>query len=102
MATGARAAMGQAGETRRGAGLPPSPPLTPSPPRAGRDEAEWEPPSEAELKVIQARRERQDKISKLMSDYLLKGYRMLGDCCDECGVSGRLRACTGRWREGGL
>ncbi|XP_061462440.1 protein ZNRD2 [Rhineura floridana] len=50
------------------------------------DDAEWEPPSEAELKVIQARRERQDKISKLMSDYLLKGYRMLGDCCEECGT----------------
>ncbi|XP_015744106.1 Sjoegren syndrome/scleroderma autoantigen 1 [Python bivittatus] len=53
---------------------------------AGHDDAEWEPPSEAELKVIQARRERQDKISKLMSEYLLKGYRMLGDCCEECGT----------------
>ncbi|XP_062821374.1 protein ZNRD2 [Anolis carolinensis] len=53
---------------------------------AGNDDAEWEPPSEAELKVIQARRERQDKISKLMGDYLLKGYRMLGDCCEECGT----------------
>ncbi|XP_063173040.1 protein ZNRD2 [Candoia aspera] len=53
---------------------------------AGRDDAEWEPPSEAELKVIQARRERQDKISKLMSEYLLKGYRMLGECCEECGT----------------
>ncbi|XP_044304417.1 protein ZNRD2-like isoform X2 [Varanus komodoensis] len=52
----------------------------------GSDDAEWEPPSEAELKVIQARRERQDKISKLMSDYLLKGYRMLGDCCEDCGT----------------
>uniref|UniRef100_A0A8C5S069 Zinc ribbon domain containing 2 n=1 Tax=Laticauda laticaudata TaxID=8630 RepID=A0A8C5S069_LATLA len=52
----------------------------------GHDDAEWEPPSEAELKVIQARRERQDKISKLMSEYLLKGYRMLGECCDECGT----------------
>ncbi|XP_063002084.1 protein ZNRD2 isoform X4 [Elgaria multicarinata webbii] len=53
---------------------------------AGNDDAEWEPPSEAELKVIQARRERQDKISKLMSEYLLKGYRMLGDCCEDCGT----------------
>ncbi|XP_063002082.1 protein ZNRD2 isoform X2 [Elgaria multicarinata webbii] len=52
----------------------------------GNDDAEWEPPSEAELKVIQARRERQDKISKLMSEYLLKGYRMLGDCCEDCGT----------------
>ncbi|XP_053134422.1 protein ZNRD2 isoform X2 [Hemicordylus capensis] len=54
--------------------------------KRGNDDTEWEPPSEAELKVIQARRERQDKISKLMSDYLLKGYRMLGDCCEECGT----------------
>ncbi|XP_029030248.1 protein ZNRD2 isoform X2 [Betta splendens] len=37
------------------------------------------------MKVIQARRERQDKISKLMGDYLLKGYKMLGECCDLCG-----------------
>ncbi|KAK9536445.1 hypothetical protein VZT92_006221 [Zoarces viviparus] len=47
---------------------------------------EWEPPTEAEMKVIQARRERQDKISKLMGDYLLKGYRMLAECCDVCGT----------------
>ncbi|KAM8900205.1 protein ZNRD2 [Spinachia spinachia] len=47
---------------------------------------DWEPPTEAEMKVIQARRERQDKISKLMGDYLLKGYRMLGECCDVCGT----------------
>lgn len=47
---------------------------------------EWEPPTESEMKVIQARRERQDKISKLMGDYLLKGYRMLGECCDACGT----------------
>lgn len=47
---------------------------------------EWEPPTEAEMKVIEARRERQDKISKLMGAYLLKGYRMLGECCDVCGT----------------
>ncbi|KAL6098824.1 znrd2 [Pungitius sinensis] len=47
---------------------------------------DWEPPTEAEMKVIQARRERQDKISKLMGDYLLKGFRMLGECCDVCGT----------------
>nr|XP_033812936.1 protein ZNRD2 [Geotrypetes seraphini] len=52
---------------------------------AGMEDCEWEPPSEAEMKVIQARRERQDKISKLMGDYLLKGYRMLGECCQMCG-----------------
>lgn len=50
------------------------------------DDFEWEPPSEAEMKVIQARRDRQDKISKLMGDYLLKGYKMLGDCCEACGT----------------
>ncbi|XP_008425222.2 protein ZNRD2 [Poecilia reticulata] len=49
------------------------------------EDFEWEPPTEAEMKVIQARRERQDKISKLMGDYLLKGYKMLGDCCEACG-----------------
>lgn len=47
---------------------------------------DWEPPSDAEMKVFQARRERQDKISKLMGDYLLKGYKMLGECCDLCGT----------------
>ncbi|XP_069036497.1 protein ZNRD2 [Lepisosteus oculatus] len=50
------------------------------------EDYEWEPPSEAEMKVIQARRERQDKISKLMGDYLLKGFKMLGECCDQCGT----------------
>uniref|UniRef100_A0A3Q2Q041 Zinc ribbon domain containing 2 n=1 Tax=Fundulus heteroclitus TaxID=8078 RepID=A0A3Q2Q041_FUNHE len=50
------------------------------------EDFEWEPPTEAEMKVIQARRERQDKISKLMGDYLLKGYRMLGDSCEVCGT----------------
>ncbi|XP_066574889.1 protein ZNRD2 isoform X2 [Amia ocellicauda] len=38
------------------------------------------------MKVIQAKRERQDKISKLMGDYLLKGYKMLGECCEQCGT----------------
>ncbi|XP_061596779.1 protein ZNRD2 [Cololabis saira] len=52
----------------------------------GDEDFEWEPPTEAEMKVIQARRERQDKISKLMGDYLLKGYKMLGECCDLCGT----------------
>lgn len=77
--------------------LPPSPPPTLSPcPGTGNDGTDWEPPSEAELKVIQARRERQDKISKLMGEYLLKGYRMLGECCEDCGVRqlGRPWACA--------
>ncbi|KAL7846277.1 hypothetical protein SRHO_G00212570, partial [Serrasalmus rhombeus] len=53
---------------------------------ADEEDFEWEPPTEAEMKVIQARRERQDKISKLMGDYLLKGYKMLGECCELCGT----------------
>jgi len=45
---------------------------------------EWTPPTEAELKVLAARRERSDKISKLMGDYMLKGYRMLATLCPLC------------------
>ena len=33
------------------------------------------------------RRERSDTISKLLGDYLLKGYKMLGSTCGECDVS---------------
>ena len=47
---------------------------------------DWTPPTEAEMKVIQAKKERSDKISKLMGDYLLKGYRMLASTCSVCGV----------------
>ena len=36
------------------------------------------------MKVIQAKRERSDKISKLMGDYLLKGYKMLATSCSVC------------------
>lgn len=45
---------------------------------------EWTPPSEAEMKVIQAKRERADKISNLMGSYLLKGYKMLNETCPKC------------------
>eukprot|EP00092_Neocalanus_flemingeri_P023741 GFUD01025752.1.p1 GENE.GFUD01025752.1~~GFUD01025752.1.p1 ORF type:complete len:254 (+),score=58.43 GFUD01025752.1:52-813(+) len=48
------------------------------------EDEEWTPPSEAEMKVLQAKRERSDKISKLMGDYLLKGYRMLATSCPHC------------------
>ncbi|XP_058946792.2 protein ZNRD2 [Pocillopora verrucosa] len=34
---------------------------------------------------INRTRERSDKISALMGQYLLKGYRMLGSTCDVCG-----------------
>ena len=47
---------------------------------------DWTPPTEAEMKVIQAKKERSDKISKLMGEYLLKGYRMLATTCAVCGV----------------
>ena len=47
---------------------------------------EWVPPSEAEQKVLAARRERSDKISKRMGDYLLKGYKMLATTCGVCGT----------------
>ncbi|KAM8945357.1 protein ZNRD2 [Pelodytes ibericus] len=52
----------------------------------GDDDDSWSPPSESELKILRARREHQDRISRLMGDYLLKGYKMLGDCCDTCGT----------------
>lgn len=39
---------------------------------------DWRPPTEAELKVIEARRERNDKISSIIGGYLLRGYKMLG------------------------
>lgn len=47
----------------------------------------YQPPSEVEMKIIQTRRERSDKISKLMAQYLLKGYKMLSSSCESCGVS---------------
>ncbi|XP_036115373.1 protein ZNRD2 isoform X1 [Molossus molossus] len=50
------------------------------------DDFSWEPPTEAETKVLQARRERQNRISALMGDYLLRGYRMLGETCADCGT----------------
>ena len=47
-------------------------------------EEDWAPPTEAQMKVIQAKLERSDKISKLMGDYLLKGYKMLATSCPVC------------------
>ena len=38
---------------------------------------DWKPPTEAEKKVLLARRERSDKISKRMAEYLLKGINLL-------------------------
>ncbi|XP_051973619.1 protein ZNRD2-like [Xyrauchen texanus] len=42
--------------------------------------------SEVEMKVILARLERQDKINKLVGDYVLKGFMMPGECCELCGT----------------
>ncbi|XP_077998650.1 protein ZNRD2-like [Glandiceps talaboti] len=50
------------------------------------DDYTWEPPTESQMKILQAKRERTDKISAIMGDYLLKGYKMLGTCCDTCGT----------------
>lgn len=57
---------------------------------AAHDDDEWCPPTEAETKVFQARRERQDRISKLLGEYLLKGYKMLGTSCSYCDVSNNI------------
>ncbi|TRY64331.1 hypothetical protein TCAL_11254 [Tigriopus californicus] len=48
------------------------------------DNDAWTPPSEAEMKIIQAKRERSDKISKIIGQYLLKGYKMLATSCPQC------------------
>ncbi len=48
------------------------------------EEAAWKPPTEAEQKILAARRERADKISRLMGDYLLRGHKMLATTCAEC------------------
>lgn len=48
------------------------------------DDYNWQPPSESELKVIEARRERNNKISSIMGQYLLKGYKMLAVTCAVC------------------
>ncbi|ELU08865.1 hypothetical protein CAPTEDRAFT_125709, partial [Capitella teleta] len=45
---------------------------------------DWKPPTDAEMKVHQARRERQDRISKIMGEYLLRGYKMLATTCPHC------------------
>ena len=34
---------------------------------------DWCPPNEAEMKVLEARRERNNQISRLMANYMLKG-----------------------------
>lgn len=53
---------------------------------AGRlEDDDWTPPSAADMKIIEARQERSNQISKLMGEYMLKGYRMLDRVC-HCGT----------------
>ncbi|CAD5115906.1 DgyrCDS4841 [Dimorphilus gyrociliatus] len=49
-------------------------------------EDDWRPPTEAERKVLEKRRERSAKISQSMGSYLLKGYKMLDAECPACGT----------------
>ena len=46
----------------------------------------YQPPSEMEQQRLQRARERSNKISKILGDYLLKGYKMLGTTCNKCGT----------------
>ena len=43
--------------------------------------------SDEERKRLEERRATQEKVSSMMGDYLLKGYRMLDSYCPTCGVS---------------
>jgi uncharacterized Zn finger protein (UPF0148 family) len=49
---------------------------------------DWKPPTEAEQKVLMARRERSDKISKRMAQYLLKGKSNFIDNNKRCSYDG--------------
>lgn len=49
------------------------------------EDDDWTPPTAADMKIIEARQERSNQISKLMGNYMLKGYRMLDKVCD-CGT----------------
>ncbi|KAA0183495.1 hypothetical protein FBUS_00711 [Fasciolopsis buskii] len=42
--------------------------------------------SEEEKQAIAAQQKRSDKISSLMGEYLLKGWRMLDESCPKCGT----------------
>jgi len=44
----------------------------------------WRTPSESELEESKKRRQRSDEVSRIMSEYLLKGYRMLATYCPLC------------------
>ncbi|CBY35586.1 unnamed protein product [Oikopleura dioica] len=48
------------------------------------DECDWTPPSAAEMEVMKQKRNRSDRVSSLMGQYMLKGYRMLDKYCPIC------------------
>ena len=43
--------------------------------------------SAEEMKVWQEKQKKRDKVSNVMGEYLLKGYRMLDAYCSDCEVS---------------
>ena len=45
---------------------------------------EWTPPTQEELAKMAVRRARSDKVSQIMGQYMLKGYRMLDKQCPIC------------------
>ena len=47
---------------------------------SGNDMGDWRPPNEAEMKVLEARRERNNQISRLMANYMLKGRLVKLQC----------------------
>ena len=40
------------------------------------------------MKTWKEKQQERDKLSSVMGEYLLKGYRMLDSYCSKCGVSG--------------
>ena len=41
------------------------------------NDCDWTPPSAAEMEVMKQKRKRSDRVSALMGQYMLKGYRMV-------------------------
>ena len=49
------------------------------------DDEEWTPPTPAQMKEIEQKRQRSDMYSKKMGEYLLKGWKMLNEYCPVTG-----------------
>lgn len=58
----------------------------PAPPGASESDREEDRPTEEERLAWEERQQQRDKLSGLMGQYMLKGYRMLGSSCGDCGV----------------